>query len=35
MTAALAPEVLEHARREILLGLLARPEDIASGRIAS
>ena len=30
MTAALPPEVLERARREILLGRLARPEDIAS-----
>lgn len=30
MTAALPPEVLERARREILLGRLARPDDIAS-----
>lgn len=30
MTAALPPEVLDRARREILLGRLARPDDIAS-----
>jgi NAD(P)-dependent dehydrogenase (short-subunit alcohol dehydrogenase family) len=30
MTAALPPEVLERARREILLGRLGRPDDIAS-----
>ena len=30
MTAARPPEVLERARREILLGRLARPDDIAS-----
>ncbi|HET7695369.1 MAG TPA: SDR family oxidoreductase [Vicinamibacterales bacterium] len=30
MTAALPPEIVERARREILLGRLARPDDIAS-----
>jgi NAD(P)-dependent dehydrogenase (short-subunit alcohol dehydrogenase family) len=30
MTASLPPETVERAKREILLGRLARPEDIAS-----